>query len=405
MSRHLAFIGLIHISLAFLSHARAGETITPQATGLLTGNISCDNPWDLPWSLTNIYRNPAHPYLQDLSIVGQLQNQYAYGIQNSESYSTADLPESSRWGNIEVRRFRLGSRARMFDKLSFLLLMDLNPDLEPRFYRRTPECFLTWKENDAFQISIGKTELKFDREQEYSSKEFPLFERTTLGNMFYGGELLGIWTSGKGIAGGWLYFLGIHDNDRQDEWSDFQGGTMILGKIGYNYSDRSSLDLAEIKLQILHNTEPGFSESPGDLASPQYSTCLSLSHEWETGPYGLTVEALWGDGANGRSNVLGISAMPFWNISKNLQWISDLELAASSQDNGILMPGRYEALATGMGDSAGDCYFAAYSGLTWFLRGHDLKLMSGMKYAHMSGGTGGGDFSGWTWLAGMRLAF
>lgn len=31
--------------------------------------------------------------------------------------------------------------------------------------------------------------------------------------------------------------------------------------------------------------------------------------------------------------------------------------------------------------------------------------MSGVKYSYFDGGPGGGDFSGWSWLAGLRLAF
>jgi phosphate-selective porin OprO/OprP len=103
--------------------------------------------------------------------------------------------------------------------------------------------------------------------------------------------------------------------------------------------------------------------------------------------------------------VFGISAMPFWNLTEKLQWIGELEATASKEENGVFLPTRYEAFAPGTGDKKGDSYFAAYSGLTYFIRGHNLKLMSGLKYSHMTGGTGGGDFSGWSWLAGMRMAF
>jgi phosphate-selective porin OprO and OprP len=407
MNRGLTFVAFFSIGLSMTHTASAMEPVVQpsNATGLLTGEVPTDDLWNNLWTLPTLYKNPANPYVQDLALIGQIQTQYAYGSENDGSYGTADLPEAQRWGNIEVRRFRLGLRAKMFGKLSFLNLMDLNADFEPRIYKRTPENYFTWTENDAFQLSAGKTELKFDREQEYSSKEFPLFERTALGNMFYGGELTGVWASGKGIAGGWLYFLGIYDNDRQDEWTDFEGGTIILSKIGYNYTKATGLDQAECKLQLLHNTEPGFRESPNELASPQYSNCLSLSNEIVKGPYGLTVEALWGDGENGRADVFGVSAMPFWYITDKLQWISEFELAASPQENGIILPARYEALAPATGDDSGDNYFSAYTGLTYYVRGHDLKLMSGVKYSHMTGGTGGGDFNDWTWLAGMRIAF
>jgi len=376
-----------------------------EATGLLAGNIAGDTAWDRAWALPTLYQNPANPLLQDLALTGQIQTQYACGSDSSGNYGTADLADTSTWGNVEVRRFRVGIKAKMFGKLSFLNLTDLNPDFEPRIYKRTPETHFTWAENDGFNLSVGKSELKFDREQEYSSKEFPLFERTALGNMFYGGELTGIWATGKGIAGGWLYHLGVYSNDRRDEWTQFEGGAMILGKFGYNYSEATGFDFSEVKFQLLHNTDPGFVADPGGSASPPYSNSVSLSNEIKNGPFGLTVEALWGDGEDGRPDAFGISAVPFWNVTEKLQWISDFEWAGSSDDNGVFLPSRYEALAPGAGDASGDAYFAGYTGLTYFIRGHNLKLMSGVKYTWMHGGSGGGDFDGWTWLAGVRLAF
>ncbi len=375
------------------------------ATGLLTGDLAGENAWERARSLPTLYRDAANPLLRELALVGQLQTQYARGSDDSGNFGTSDMPDASTWGNVEVRRFRIGLRAKLPGKLSFLNLTDLNPDFEPRIYKRTPETHFTWAESEAFNISLGKTELKFGREQEYSSREFPLFERTALGNMFYGGELTGLWAAGRGVAGGWLYHLGVYGNDRRDEWTDFQGGAMMLAKIGYNYAGATEFDLAEIRFQILHNTDPGFAASPDCLASPSYSCCVSLSNEIADGPFGLTVEALWGNGENGRPDAFGISAMPFWNLTEKLQWICDFELAASPRENGVFLPARYEALSPGAGDRAGDAYIAAYSGLTYHIRGHNLKLMSGVKHTRMDGGPGGGDFNGWTWLAGLRIAF
>ena len=74
-------------------------------------------------------------------------------------------------------------------------------------------------------------------------------------------------------------------------------------------------------------------------------------------------------------------------------------MAARPADRGAL------SLAAGAGDKKGDAWFAAYTGLNYYIDGHRLKLMSGVKYSHMDGGPGGGDFNGWTWLAGLRMAF
>lgn len=361
--------------------------------------------WDRLWAAPVLRRDANAEIIQEAAIIGQLQTQYACGIESDRSYGTQHTDASQRWGDVEVRRIRLGMRAKAFESLSFLYLSDLEPDFEPRIYKRMPECYLTWAQSDALQLSAGKTELKFDREQEYSSKEFPLFERTALGNQFYGGELAGLWTAGKGIHGGWLYQLGLFSNDRQDEWTDGGGGRIFLGKIGYNYTEATSWDLAEVKFQLLYNSEPGFVSSSNDLASPLYSRCLSLSNEVVDGPFGLTLEAMWGDGDNGRADVFGLSAMPFWNLTSKLQWISCIELAASRQENGVFLPKRYEAMAPDLGDGSGDGYLATYMGVNYLLRGHDLKGMTGVKYSHLDGGTGGGGFNGLTWLTGVRIAF
>lgn len=393
------------LASAWLAGGASAEADHAEATGWIAGNIAGDTAWDRAWAVPTLYRSPENPLLEELAVTGQIQTQYAYGSEDSGHYGTADLADTSNWGNVEVRRFRIGLKARMFGKLSFLNLTDLNPDFEPRVYKRTPETYLTWAGSDAFNLSAGKSELKFDREQEYSSKEFPLFERTALGNMFYGGELTGIWAAGKGVGGGWLYHLGVYSNDRRDEWPEFNGGAMILGKLGYNYSGVTGYDVAELKFQVLRNTEPGFVATPGGSASPPYSGCVSVSNEIKNGPFGLTVEALWGDGEDGRPDAFGISAVPFWNVTEKLQWISDFEWARSSDDNGVFLPSRYEALAPGAGDASGEAYFAGYTGLTYFIRGHNLKMMSGVKFTRMNGGPGGGDFDGWTWLAGVRMAF
>ena len=378
--------------------------------GTVCGALAADpngsqDVWDKLWATPVLHRNPSSTIVQEAAFIGQLQTQYAYGSEPDGSYGTSDMPESLRWSDVEVRRFRLGFRAKAFEKLSFLYLADLYPDLDPGVYKRTPECYLTWAQSNALQISAGKTELKFDREQEYSSKEFPLFERTALGNQFYGGELAGLWAAGKGIQGGWLYQVGFFGNDRQDEWTHGEGGKMFLGKIGYNYTKATRWDLAEVKFQVLHNSDPGFADSPNDLASPLYSQCVSLSNEVVDGPFGLTLEAMWGDGQKGRADVFGVSAMPFWNLTPKLQWISSIELSASRQENGILLPQRYEALAPNSGDSRGDGYFTTYTGCNYLMRGHDLKGMAGVKFSHLDGGAGGGNFHGFTWLTGVRMAF
>lgn len=404
MNAYRSAAAVIGLAAVFSGNGFA-ESSAAGASGLLLGKFASGSAWERGLSIPTLYKNSENPWLQELAVVGQLQTQYAYGSDASGSFGSQDFPDSGTWGNIEVRRFRLGLKGRIFEKVTFLNLTDINPDFSPRFYRRTPEMYFTYTQNDAFNLSAGKTELKFDREQEYSSRDFLPFERSALGNMFYGGELTGVWASGKGIAGGWLYYLGLYSNDRRDEWTQFEGGTMILAKIGYNYTAMTPWDLAEWKFQFLRDTDPGFVASPGGIPAPLYETCISISNQITEGPFGLTAEFLWGDGVKGRADVGGLSMMTTWSFSEKLQLVSTLEIAGSADDNGVILPIRYEGLSPGVGDKSGDAYFAGYAGLNYYIHGHNLKLMSGVKYSYLDGGPGGGDFNGWTWLAGVRMAF
>jgi phosphate-selective porin OprO/OprP len=51
----------------------------------------------------------------------------------------------------------------------------------------------------------------------------------------------------------------------------------------------------------------------------------------------------------------------------------------------------------------GETYHAGYLGANYYLYGHKLKLMTGVEFSHMDGGSDGGDFDGVTGLAGVRI--
>lgn len=351
-----------------------------------------------------LYENEENRFAQELTLQGQLQTQYAYGSDDSGEFGSRDMPEEGNWGDVEVRRFRLGLRARLFQALKFQSLLDLNPDVSPRIYRRTAEANFTYSFSDAFSLSAGKTILRFTREQEISSREILTFERSQLFNQLYGGELTGGWIAGKNIAGGGFYELGAYGNDRRDEFSHWDGGAMILGKIGYDYTKRTGFDHARAGIHYLHNTEPGFASS-GDPASPSYSDSIAISNELAEGAFGLNTEFFWGNGAKGRPDIFGITVMPSYYMTEKLQLVTNFQIAGSREENGIFLPLRYESLTSGAGDKRGDAYFAGYVGMNYYIYENQLKLMSGVKYSYLDGGTGGGDFNGWTLLAGVRMSF
>ena len=142
-----------------------------KATGILTGNLADGTPRDKFWSVPLLYRNPANPYLQELTFQGQLQLQYAYGSDDAGQYGTGQMPDENTWGNIDVRRFRLGMKALMFHSLKFHSLLDLYPDFSPQVYKGIAEAYLAYSVSEAFTLGVGKTEVKFTREMEISSRE------------------------------------------------------------------------------------------------------------------------------------------------------------------------------------------------------------------------------------------
>lgn len=397
-------VGLLESGSAGTAPGTAPTALTHGSTGILTGQLASGSAYDRLWSVPLLYKNDDNPYLQELAIQGQLQMQYAYGSSNHGTYESGDMSKNSTWDDIDVRRFRLGVRARMLRTLKFHSLFELEPDFSPHIYQRTAEAHLTYAPCDGFNLSVGKTELKFTREQEISSREILPFERSQLVNQFYGGELTGLWIAGKWLAGGWLYELGAYGNDRQDEWTDMGGGAMILAKLGYNYTAGSGWDYAQAELHFLHNTTPGYRDAPGDLASPSYSNCIALSNDLTKGRFSLATEGFWGDGARKTANVGGLTVMPAWFLAEKLQLVTTFQVAASHEANGISLPTRYEQqVHPGGPNIQGDTYFAGYAGLNYYLYGHKLKIMSGAKFSHLSGGAE--TFNGWTWLAGCRLAF
>lgn len=376
------------------------------STGLLVGRLSGDGLYERARSGLVLYQNPSNPWVQSAALMTQLQLQYAYGSSRTGKFGTADMPEDLRWGNVEVRRYRVGMRGRLLGDVSFFNLTDLEPDFSNGVYKRFPETYLTWHHSPVLELSAGKCELKFNREQEYASSQFPVFERTAVGNMLYAGELTGMWVSGDQVADAWEYFMGIYSNDRQDEWPKFAGGGAIfLSKIGYDYTPAIGLDQGIVKFQWLHNTQPGYTNSTTNPPSPLYANAFSLSNEIQAGKLGFTAEVLLADGARGRPDVAALSTMTRWSYSKKIELINVLEVAGSRRENGVILPTRYEALAPDLGDRRGDAWFSGYGGVNYYVDGHSVKLMIGVKYGHMDGGTDGGDFSGWTGLTGLRMFF
>lgn len=417
--------------------AQAGNESTPantdaspgssSATGLLVGKFPGETTYDKMWSAFTLYKDENNPILQEFSLQGRLQVQYADGHSSNGHFDVQDYKNAGKdenvWGdNLDVRRAYLGFKSKWFQnwKLEGQIDVDTDgmdgPGGDRTLYKDIYDLYLTYAPSDELNISIGKQEVKATREQEVSSKEIVTFERSVVTSMFYPGTLTGIWASGKGIREHWLYEAGIYANDQVREFSQFDGGTFFLGKIGYDYSEQSRLDSAVVAFRYAHNTEPGYKSIEVDpnysfSSSPAFTDTFSLSNDITQGRFGLLTEVLFGLGDESlvQSNVVALNIIPTYFIADGLQLAGRLQFASSTDPDGIKLPSRYEGISpendplTGKrtSDSAGNAYFSAYLGLNYYLYGNKLKLMNGVEYSHL----GGGDYTGTTFLSGLRFSF
>lgn len=404
----------------------APTSSSSSATGLLVGKFPGDTAFDRAWSAFTLYKDDNNSILQEFSLQGRYQAQYAGGDSSTEEYH--DIGKGEFIGtDVESRRARLGFKSKWFQNWKLEGQIDVNTTgdangntelTDSTFYKDIYDLYLTYAHSDAFNASIGKTKVKFTREQEISSKEIVTFERSGVSNLLFPGELTGAWVNGKGIGGHWLYEAGIYGNDRSREFTNFDAGALFLGKVGYDYTDMLGVDSAVASIHYLHNTEPGVqfaSESFSGSASPAFTDSIALTNEINQGRFGLITDIVYGFGYQGDANqkgatvaldqpdVFGISIIPTYFIADGLQLVGRVQVATGAGPDGIKSPGRYEEAATTLngGDTKGNGYISTYVGLNYYIYGHKLKLMNGLEYTNHNGG----DYDGTTFYSGLRMYF
>ena len=402
--------------------------------GVFSKGLTGETAYDKIWSAATLYKDENNPILQEFSLQGRLQVQSIYGEAGGDSYNTSDWRGNSgtandlkTWGNdLEVRRAYFGFKSKWFNSVKLEGQIDVNTDgrdlqgNDP-YYGDIYDLYAIYGTTDQFNIGVGKQELKITREQEISSKEIVTFERSLVANMVHPGNLTGVWVTGKNVADHWLYEAAIYGADQAQEFSSFKNGALYFLKGGYDYSDQVGFDTAVVALRYTHNSNPGFQSDKNDgwfgqPTSPAFTDTISLSNEIQQGRFGFTTDINYGFGLSGtadrngndnvavnQSDVFGITLIPTYYIAPGLQLVARFQFATSGDPDGLQVSSRYERLAQeGMGSRGrGNTYTAEYLGLNWYLYGHKLKIMNGIEYSQM----GGGSYDGYTAMTGLRFAF
>ena len=345
-----------------------------------------------------LYRNSQNPIIQKFGFTGEFQLQYANGESNQGSFGSRDLASSNRWGDIDVRRWRVGFASDWFRDFTLLGTIDITPQVNP-FYKDIYDLNLTYHPSEAFNLSIGKTKARwFTQEFETRSRDLIVFEQGLLVNTLIPQQLTGAWITGK--SSNWVYALAGFGGDYQNEFTRFNAGSVIQADIGYNFASALKADTALVKFDYQSSTSPANNNGPG-----KFSNAFSLNTTYQQGRFYAYTDLLGGIGQGKQGDVYGVELTPtYFLIEHKLQLIFRYQYAHGDNE-GLNLQNRYEALAPGVISSkgAGSDYNAAYFGLNYYIHGHNLKLMAGTEFNSMTGGKQ--NYNGWTTLIGLRAAF
>ncbi len=338
-----------------------------------------ESVFDKIWGLATIYKDESNPIIEEFSITGRYHGQYYY--------ADSDTGSDDDWEN---RRFRIGAKALLFNKhveVKGEIFSDLN---EPygEFYDGFTELYVRFMANDAFNLTVGKQKPKFGWEWSTSSRTMLTFERSINQSMFREDYTPGVTIDGK--VGKFSYYAGVFADDTEKEFAGFDGGQTYIATMSYDLKDATGWDKTTVSAGYVHSEREA-----GDEVFTYYDNGFSLALETQNGAFGLDSEILVGDGA---ATNYGLIIQPHYDITKKLQVVGRYTLALSDDANGILPRSRYERRA---GGTPGDTYNAFYGGVNYYIYGHKLKLMTGVEYAKLDGGTGKG-YDGWTAFAGIR---
>ena len=344
------------------------------------------------WNAAELYRNPDNTVIQSFTLVGRYHGQY-WSVD-------ADQGEADGWEN---RRMIFGFQSGIYNDFLVELQMKINDDFSP-IYDELYTAFVAWSpEKKDFSAILGRVDYVFiGMERSTSSKKISTFERGLLVGQLTPGEAVGLHLRTKFDA--LTVHTGVYSGSINEEFSDFDAG--IAAELGFGYDLPLLYEQGTLHLDILYNDG-----DQNNNAFKPYRQVVSLWHRGNKGSFGLGMDLTSGSGGyDGQADVLGLTLLPTYDLSDSLLIGGDkLQLALRYQyvdsdgENGLILPKRYEQeVTTGYGDS----YQAFYAGLNYLLYGDRLKFMAGAEYSQMDDSANdGGEFRGWTYLAGLRLYF
>jgi phosphate-selective porin OprO and OprP len=343
--------------------------------------------YDEIWSLATLYKNKDNPYIQEIKLRGRYQGQH-YWLDSRQG-------DADSW---EDRRSRIGFDVKFLGDFSFRGDVQGSDGFDP-VYNGIVDFFVKWSPADQFNLTVGKQKPQigyYDWLQSTNSQ--PTFERSQIFNQLRVDRTLGAVIDGK--AGNWLYQTGIYSNENDLEFGQLNAGIGYGVGVGYDFTKAVSLEKAEWRFDYLRSDIES-----GSTVLDRYENLFSTTLWLKDGRWSLVGEFFAGTGLS--ADAAGLFIQPTYDlIPKKLQVVGRYSFASGEGPDSIQAQSRYERSAPNLnGSGRGEVYNAFYVGTQYFIHGDKLKLLAGAEYAEVDGGGNGGDFDGWTYLAGVRLSF
>jgi phosphate-selective porin OprO/OprP len=364
--------------------ATAQSTAAPQAPAADDTRSVYDKIWQ---QLTTVYDDSSNPVVQRVLFTGRFQHDFAA--------IGADQGDHDEWN---TRRLRVGPRVTLFRTLTLHVEAELNPQEVDPLYVRLTDAYLQWSRSGRVVVTAGKHSMPFTMDGATSSKDLIAIDRSNLANntWFPQEYLPGVSVSGRSAP--WVYRFGVYSAGRANkEFGEFDGGAATLAVIGYDFAESLGAREALLAVNYVHQNE-----DLDNTFTRQLENILSVNFKLERQRWGVRTDVSTATGHLRQSDLWGVLAMPYFNVTDKLQLVGRYTFLQSDDPNGVRLATYENRVVTGRGDE----YNEVYGGANYYFYGHRLKLQSGLQLADMNDrANDGGAYSGVSWTTGLRVSW
>jgi phosphate-selective porin OprO/OprP len=344
--------------------------------------------YDRIWrEFTTVYDNNSNPVVQRILFSGRFQHDFAA--------IGADQGDHDEWN---TRRLRVGPRVTLFRTFTLHVEAELNPQEIDPLYMRLTDAYLQWSRSGRFVVTAGKQGIPYTMDGATSSKELLAIDRSNLtNNIWFPQEYLpGVSVSGRTAP--WIYRLGVYSaGTATKEFGKFDGGAAALAVVGYDFAKPLGVREALLAANYVHQQE-----NLRNTFTRQLQNILSVNFKLETERWGMRSDVSTATGYLRQSDLWGVMAMPYFNVTDKLQLVGRYTILESDDPNGVQLATYENRVVAGRGDE----YTELYAGANYYFYGHRLKLQTGVQFADMNDrANDGGAYSGVSWTTGLRVGW